>query len=184
VCLTGRPARCNLIIVSTLPMFGSCKQLTQDTNTNKFSYANYHWAWLHHRNMASLPRSRLAEHGEHPAHFVHLHFFSQLFEFLAHQDLQSPAAWELVVVVIVSVVVTGFSSPWHEQQGSPVMSFVHLSHSKDPPCATQALTSLSSSHVGSVGAGVGAGVGAEVDGDEVDVHGTGGIHVHLPSLAK
>lgn len=75
-------------------------------------------------------------------------------------------------------VVTGFSASWHAQQGSPEMSFVHLSHLKDLPCATQALMSLSSSHVGSVGAGVGVGVGAEVV-----VHGTGGIHVHLPSLA-
>jgi len=170
-------ARCHLIVVSMLPMFGSCKQLTQDTNINKSSY---HCAWFHHRNMASLPRSRLAEHGEHPAHFVHLHFFSQLCELVAHQGLQSPVAWELVVVVIGFVVVMGFS--WHEQQGSPVLSFVHLSHSKDPPCATQALMSLSSSHVGS--GVVGEGVGAGVVGAEVDVHGTGGIHVHLPSLAK
>jgi len=59
----------------------------------------------------SLPRSRLAEHGEHPAHFGQVHFFSQLFGLLVHQGLQSPAASELVVVVGVAsaVVVSGVS---------------------------------------------------------------------------
>lgn len=80
----------------------------------------------------SFPRSRLAEQEEHPAHFTHLHFFSQLFGLLAHQDLHIFAAGELVVVVaagelvvmvIVFVVVTGSTMPSHEQQGSPV---VHL----------------------------------------------------------
>jgi len=82
------------------------------TNINKFSYAKYHCAWFPHRNMMSLPRSRLIEHGEHPAHFVHRHFFSQLCGLVAHQGLHIPAAWELVVVVsVVSVVVTGSSPP-------------------------------------------------------------------------
>lgn len=112
----------------------------------------------------SFPRSRLAEHGEHPAHFTHLHFFSQIAGLFAHQGLHIfaagelvvvvaageldvvVAAGELVVVVIVSVVVT---MPAHEQQGSPVLSFVHLWHSKDPPCATQDLMFLSTSHVDS-----------------------------------
>jgi len=57
--------------------------------------------------MMSLPRSRLAEHGEHPAHFSHLHFFSQLFGLLVHQDLQSPA---VVVVGVVSAVVVSVVS--------------------------------------------------------------------------
>jgi len=98
----------------------------------------------------SLPRSRLVKHEEHPAHFVHWHFFSQLFGLVAHQDLHSPAVGELVVVVsVVSVVVTGTSPPSQEQQGSPVMSFVHLWHLKDPPCDTQAFMFLSSSHIDS-----------------------------------
>lgn len=87
----------------------------------------------------SLPRSRLVKHEEHPAHFVHWHFFSQLFGLVAHQDLHSPALGELVVVVTVV--------PSQEQQGSPVMSFVHLWHLKDPPCDTQAFMFLSSSHI-------------------------------------
>jgi len=65
----------------------------------------------------------------------------------AHQDLHILAAGELVVMVAVSVVVTGSSMPSHEQQGSPVLSFVHLVHSKDPPCATQDLIVLSTSHI-------------------------------------
>jgi len=39
VCLAGRPARCNLVN-SVLSMSGWCEHLIQDTNTNKFSYAN------------------------------------------------------------------------------------------------------------------------------------------------
>lgn len=62
------------------------------------------------------------------------------------------------MVVIVSVVVWGSSVPSHEQQGSPVLS-LHLSHSKDPPCATQALMFLSSSQVGT----------DDVDGADVEV---------------
>jgi len=133
------------------------------TNTNKFSDARHHRAWFYHKNTVSLPRSRLAEHAEHPAHFGHWHFFSQLFGLVKHHGLHSPAAWELVVVVgVVSVVVTGSSPPSHEQQGSPVMSFVHLWHSKDPPCATHALMRVSISHVGS----------DDVDGAKVVVVGT------------
>jgi len=85
-------------------------------------------------------------------------------------------------VVIVSVVVTGSSVPWHEQHNIPVLSFAQLWHLKDPPCATQAPAFLSISHVdsddvdgagivvvagGSVGTcvgGVGAGVGEGVGG--------------------
>merc|ERR1719245_1329376 len=129
VCLAGRPARCNSVN-SMLPMFGWCEHLTADTYTNKFSSANKHCAWLHHRSMMSLPLSRLAEHGEHPAHFSHVHFFSLLVGLFVHQDLHIPAAWEIVVVVIAFVVVTGSSVPSHEQQNSPVLSFVHLWHSK------------------------------------------------------
>jgi hypothetical protein len=137
------------------------------TNTNKFSYAKYQSAWFHHKNTMPLPRSRLAEHGEHAAHFVHRHFFSQLFGLFAHQGLHCPAAWELVVVVsVVSVVVTGSSR--HEQQGSPVMSFAHLWHSKDPPRATQALMFLSTSHDGS----------EDVDGAVLVLVGVTGHSVH------
>merc|ERR1712183_401223 len=100
-----------------LPMFGWCEHLTEEANTNKFSYVNNTSARFHHRSTTSLSRSRLAEHGEHPEHFTHLHFFSQLFGLFAHQDLHILAAGELVVVVIVSVVVTGSSVPSHEQQG-------------------------------------------------------------------
>jgi len=90
---------------------------------------------------------------------------------VAHQDLHSPAVGELVVVVsVVSVVVTGTSPPSQEQQGSPVMSFVHLWHLKDPPCDTQALMFLSSSHIDSEDVdGAGDVVVAE---DEVVVGGT------------
>jgi len=119
----------------------------------------------------SLPRSRLVKHEGHPAHFVHWHFFSQLFGLVAHQDLHSPAVGELVVVVsVVSVVVTGTSPPSQEQQGSPVMSFVHLWHLKDPPCDTQALMFLSTSHIAAEDVdGAGDVVVAE---DEVVVGGT------------
>jgi len=77
-----------------------------------------------------------------------VHFLSQLFGLPAHQDLHIFAAGDFVVVVAASVVVvTGSSMPSHEQQGSPVLSFVHLVHSKDPPCATQDLIVLSTSHI-------------------------------------
>jgi len=72
-------------------------------------------------------------------------------------------------VVIVSVVVSGSSVPSHEQQGSPVLS-LHRSHSKDPPCATQALMFLSNWHVGSDDVD-GAGVEVVVGGVEVVVGG-------------
>ena len=75
-----------------------------------------------------------------------MHFLSQLFGLPAHQDLHILAAGELVVVVAVSVVVTGSPMPSHDQQGSHLLSFVHLVHAKDPPCATQYLIVLSNSH--------------------------------------
>jgi len=69
-------------------------------------------------------------------------------------------------VVIGFVVVSGFSVPSHEQQGSPVLS-LHCSHSKDPPSATQALMFLSNSHVGS----------DDVDSDDVEVGVGGSVEV-------
>lgn len=138
-----------------------------------FSCAKYNSAWFHHTTDVPLPRSRLAEHGEHPAQFVHLHFLSQLVVWGAHHGLHGPATGVLVVVVnvvsvgalvvvvnvvsvgglvvvvsVVSVVVA--SPPWQEQQGSPAMPFEHDWHSKDPPAATQAFMFLSSSHVAGV----------------------------------
>merc|ERR1711972_186225 len=124
--------------------------LCSTTNTNIFIHVKFLYAWFRHTNEMSVPRSRLPEHGEHPAHFVHLHFLAQRLGWVAHHGLHSPAVWGLVVVVsVVSVVVTGSSPSRHEQQGSPAMSFVHLRHSKNPPCAIQAFMFLSSSHIGS-----------------------------------
>jgi len=69
-------------------------------------------AWLHHTTEVSLPRSRLEEHGEHPAQFAHVHFFPQLSGLAAHHGLHIPACGDSVVVVnVVSVVVVGTSTP-------------------------------------------------------------------------
>lgn len=43
-------------------------------------------------------------HFEHPAQPAHLHFFSQLFPFVAHHALHTPDSAGLVVVVSVSVL--------------------------------------------------------------------------------
>jgi len=82
-----------------------------------------------------------------PAHLPHVHFFSQVFGLLSHQDLHSPGGIGVVVLtVVVNVVVSVLAAGSQAQQSSSLLP--QLLHWKRPPCEIQAFMRTSISQAG------------------------------------